>query len=193
MRPMTSAAVSAATSEHVTRAVAMLLDIPGGAVRVASTPFPLTIGGEEFLGVGALGSVSTIDEGADLQSYLMSVALSGIPRDAVAAAMAAPWYNKPATIWEVLLTEAHAVIGDPVVVFRGRMTSMQVELGQTASVQVTLQNRLIDWSRPRISRYSSEEQRRLHPGDHGLDFAAGLAGREIVWPTRQYYIDEALK
>ena len=66
--------------------------------------------------------------------------------------------------------------------FRGLMDTMQIaENGSTARVELNLENRLITLERPRIIRYTSEEQKTLFPGDLGLEFIDDIQDRTIEW------------
>lgn len=187
-RGLTSAAATAATAEIVTRTVAVDLDFPSGVVRVNGSPVAITIGGHEYLGIGGLGGISTAEESAELQAYGLSVSLTGIPRDAIALAVGEAYQNRRATVWEVLLDRATwQPIADPVVVFRGRMDQMNVRLGEVATVEVRLENRLVDWERPRIRRYTSEDQQVAHPTDRGFEFVSDTAEQEITWPAASFF------
>lgn len=112
--------------------------------------------------------------------------LSGIPRDAIATALAESYQNRPATVWLVLFDDDWAPI-DPVVIFRGRIDQMIIELGATARVTVTLSSRLLDWERPRLKRYSDEEQQRDHTGDVGLQYASAVETFDITWPNKEWF------
>jgi len=183
-RPMTTAADTAVQAEVVDRTTAVALDFASGMVRLCGAPFDITIDGETFIGVGQLGGISVVEESAELQSYGLTISLQGIPRDSIALALTQSYQGRPGIVWEVPLTAAGLAVADPIVVFRGRMDQMTVELGATAAVRVQLQNRLVDWERARIRRYTSEDQQREHPGDLGFAFVSATAEKDIIWPTR---------
>jgi hypothetical protein len=146
------------------------------------------IGGNEYLGVGALGGISEVEESAELRAYGLTLTLAGIPRDSVALAMTQNYQNRRATVWEVVLDRATLLpVADPVVVFRGRMDTMTPELGEDAKVTLRLENRLADWERPRIRRYTDEDQQLRFPGDKGFEFVSATAEREIVWPASSFF------
>jgi hypothetical protein len=186
-RNLTTAAAAAATAEVVDRTLAVELLFDGGAVRLNGSLVPITIGGQEFAGVGTLGGISEIAESADLQSHGITLRLSGIPRDSVALVMAEPCQGRRCTVWEVWLDKATgAVIGDPAIVFRGRMDTMQARLGETATVEVTAEDRLTDMDRPNLARYTDEDQRRLFPGDAFFAFVPATVEAEVVWPAASW-------
>lgn len=186
-RGLTTAAAAAAQSEIVARTVAVDLDFPSGMVRINGSPASIFIGGVEYIGVGGLGGISTAEESAELQAYGITVSLSGIPRDAVALALGQAYQGRRATVWEVLLNrDTWQPIADPVIVFRGRMDQMNVTMGQTATVEVRLENRLVDWERPKIRRYTTEDQRLTAPTDRGFEFVSDTVERDVVWPAGSF-------
>lgn len=186
-RGMTTAAILAVTAEAAFRTVAVELLFDGGPVRLTGSPLNVRIDDSDFLGVGAMGKISTAEEASDLQSYSMTLVLSGIPRDSIALALTEPYQGRSATVWDVPMTADFVPVLDPVIIFRGRMDQMQIDLGDSASVTVTLLNRLADWERARVLRYSDVEQQRAFAGDLGMQFAAAMETKEISWPAAGWF------
>ena len=177
---------AAVQQEVVTRTTAVELLFASGSVRLNGGFIPLTIGGEAFEAVGLLGTITVVGEVAELQSAGITVTLAGVPRDAVAIAMAEPYQGRAATVWEVLLDGDNGSIIEAVVIFRGRMDQMNIRLGETATVEVTLEDRLTDMDRPALRRYTREDQQRQYPGDRGFDFVPAVVERDIIWPSRSF-------
>jgi hypothetical protein len=184
---MTTAAILAVTAEAAFRTVAIELLFDSAPVRLTGSPLNVRIEDADFLGIGAMGKISVAEEAGDLQSYSMTFVLSGIPRDAVALAFTEPFQGRPATVWDVPMTSDFVPVLDPVIIFRGRMDQMQIDLGETAGVTVTILNRLADWERPRVLRYSDVEQQRAFVGDLGMQFAAAMENKEISWPAAGWF------
>ena len=187
-REITTAVASAVAAEQVARTVAVELDFPSGISRWNASPASIPIGDHLFLGVGQLGTISVTEESAELRAYGLTLQLSGIPRDVVALGLLRGFQGRPGTVWEVPLNRTtFTPIDRPVVIFRGRMDTLDVQLGDTATVTVTLENRLADWDRPRIRRYTDEDQQAAHPGDTGFRFVPATTEKEIVWPGREFF------
>jgi len=184
-RSMTTAAALAAASSQTTMAIAVRLDFLSGFVRVNSTPYSMTIGGEEFIGVGHLGSISGLDETTDLEAAGVTLQLSGVQSAFLYNALAEVYQGRDARIYLVFLTEAHAIIADPVLIYRGRMDTMDISLADQGVITVNVENRLADWQRARVSRYTDAEQQRIHPGDLGLQYVAQLAYKPLPWGVIQ--------
>lgn len=180
-RPL-APAVLHAVGASVARLVWLVrLDYPSGVVTACSAPFPLVWGGETYFGVGSLGSVGAADEGAELQSYSLQITLAGVKPEYVAAALGEAYQGRDARVYVAMLDADHAVIGDPVLVFRGRMDTQDIELGTEATITVTIVSRLVDWDRPRISRYTNEDQQSRFPGDRAFEFVNSLVDATIYW------------
>jgi hypothetical protein len=67
-------------------------------------------------------------------------------------------------------------------VFSGYMDTMDIqESGDTCTIQLAVENRLIELERPRIRRLTNEDQQSRFPGDLGLEFVEAIQEREIYW------------
>ncbi len=180
-RDLDSLTEAASIAEVVRPVLFAKLDFASGIVRVTSAPFDVTVGGEVYLGVGTLGAISAVPEGAELQGYAVQLTLSGIPSEMIVLALADAYQGRSAEIFLGLLTEAHGLDGAPFLLFKGRMDTIDVELGQTATLTLTVQNRLADWERPRLRRYTAEDQALDFDTDLGFEFAAQMAEKTIYW------------
>lgn len=177
-----SPAMEAASAAAIARPVlAAELDFSGGVVRVCSCPYTVTIDGEAFLGVGTFGSVSPVEEGSELQSYGIALELSGIPPELISTALGEHYQGRPCQIYLALLDEAHQVIASPVILWSGRIDTMDVDLGDSATITVSAENRLVDWERPRTRRYTNEDQRAEYPDDKGFEFVPQMQQKQLVW------------
>lgn len=185
-RGIGTAGLAAVQDEVVTRTTAVELLCASGPLRFNGSLETLVIAGNSFAGVGLLGGISTVSEAADLQSAGITVTLAGVPRDAVAIAMTEAYQGRAATVWEVLLDSDTGLMIEAVVIFRGRMDQMNIRLGETATVEVSLEDRLTDMDRPALRRYTREDQQRQFPGDQGFDFVPAVVERDIIWPSRSF-------
>jgi hypothetical protein len=186
-RGITTAAATAIAAETVGRCIAMDFDFPSAVIRLAAAPFDIIIGGETYLGLGQLVSVSGVQEAVELRSYGLTAQLSGIPRDAVALALTEAYRNRPAQLWEVVFDPATwQPVADPILMFRGRMDQMLVEVGGTCTVSVQLESRLRDWERAAGVLATHEEQQLRHAGDDFFAFVSDTAQRNIIWPAASF-------
>lgn len=179
LTPTVAAAVAAA---NVPLLLFAELAFDAGALRVTNAGYDQTWNGHTWTGVGQLGSIDAVQEGADLQAYGIRLALSGIPPDYVAAALGEHYQGRPCKVWLAFLDPAsYAVLADPVLVFSGRMDTMDVDMGSTATITVSAESRLIDLERARVRRFNHEDQQIDYPGDKGFEFVALMVERELLW------------
>lgn len=180
-RVMTTAADAALQSQNVPMLVFVLMDFPSGFVRVNNSSVNIPWGGEEWLGVGRLGTIDQIEEAATLESRGMKFRISGVPQANVANALGQQYQGRDCKVWLAPLTADYVVISDPILTFWGRMDTMDIELGETATITVSAESRLADWDRARIRRYTHEDQQLDYPGDMGFEFVPLMAEKELRW------------
>ena len=191
-REITSAAQGASQAEVARPALLAELDFPSGFVRVNSTDRSIFFDSQgasplnEFLGVGRLGSVSTVGETSSLQARGVELALSGIPSAHISAAFESA-QGRPGRIWIGFLDDSYALIVEPVLVFSGLIDNSSIDIGETATVTVTVESRLIAWERAKIRRYTNEDQQQRFSGesptitDKFLEFVNQTVDKEILW------------
>jgi hypothetical protein len=55
------------------------------------------------------------------------------------------------------------------------------EDGQSATITINVENVLIDLQRPRVRKYTTEEQLARYPNDKSLEMVASLQEKDIAW------------
>jgi hypothetical protein len=55
------------------------------------------------------------------------------------------------------------------------------EQGDNCTIDLTAESRLIDLERPRLRRWTSEDQKALDPDDKGFEFVNSLQEATIKW------------
>lgn len=157
------------------------LDFQGGPVRAHSGVGDFEWNGNTFTGVGTLGKVSEIEEGKEMQAYGLQLQLSGIPSELLSISLNGGYRGRSASLWVAFLDDNHQLINDPVGPFSGTMNTMDGELGETATITLSVESRLVDWERPRIRRYNDGDQQAVYPGDLGLEFVPQMVEKELIW------------
>jgi hypothetical protein len=181
-RDLAAEVQAAAEAMHVAPYLLVHLDYESGAVRVASTPFNITFAGNEYLGVGRLGSISAIQEGPEMKSYGISLQLSGIPLDYMEEMRAERFQDRACRVWVGFLDpQSHQPIATPVQMFGGRMDVVTFEIGQTITATLTAESRLVDWERPRLRRYTYQDQKRAFSDDESMEYVQRTSDMEFVW------------
>jgi hypothetical protein len=155
-----------------------------------------------WVGTGSLLQIDTIEETSEIAAKGATVTLSGVPSEVLSLALSEPYQGRQAKIYfgtfsrGVLLQEDAAYIllqdGSKIVledrktelteIFAGYMDQMNIEENTEAStIQLTIENKLIDLERPRTARFTSAYQKSIYPNDLGLDFVEDLQTKELYW------------
>ena len=176
---------TAALGEGVVRlAVLAYADFPSGPVRIWSGIGTLYADGHEWAGVGGLLSIEDVTETVDSAQSGMAVKLSGMPSALFTSVTLGDYQNRRASVMLAVFDPAGDLIGSLVYLFRGLMDSDAVrDDGSEVSVTMTLESALSDQLRPRVYRYTHEDQQTLYPDeeDKGLEFVAALQSLQLNW------------
>ena len=157
------------------------LEFDDGDFLVWSGRGDLVFNSQTYTGVGDLGKISEIEEGIEQRPFGIALEISGIDPSNISLALSEELQNRKAQVWLGFFNSSYVLITSPVLLFKGRMDTMNIKLGKTATIVVTAESRLIDWSRPRIRRYTNADQNERFPGDKGFEFISDTTEKEIVW------------
>jgi len=170
-------------------------------------------GGNTYTGAGQFLTVSNITETADLRAAGATITLSGLPQEVVALALQQPYQgricrikfgmvnaNRNRTITEdgIAITledtgDVDSSEGDPVVMidlFVGYMDQMNIsENPEEASISLSVENKLVDLQRAKVTRYTSEYQKKKYRDafpsasdeDRAFDFINELQNKPLNW------------
>lgn len=180
-RDLTSAARIAAGEMHVRPVTLVHLALDSDPVYVNSSDRNLTYGGNSYIGVGMLGAISAIQESSSLQASGIRLAMSGIPSSYVTMVLGQEYQGRNVTIYQGFLNDLYALVADPILQWTGLIDQMGITLGDTATVTLTAENKLIRWETPNVRRYTDADQQERFPGDLGLQFVAQTVEKEILW------------
>jgi hypothetical protein len=127
-------------------------------------------------------SIGEIAESSELQANGLTVSLSGITDPLLAKARDEDYQGRELKVLLGAMDASNGVITSPVVIFSGFMDTMVInDSSETATIQIAVENRLIEFERTRVRRYTAEDQKIDYPNDKGLEFVAEMAEKEIVW------------
>lgn len=163
----------------LTAFMAIELEFDSGTVRLWNGYGDLSYGGNSFLGSGDLMNISAIEEAAEIGAKGATMMLSGISSTILSYALTENYQYRIANIY-VGTIDGGTVSAYKV--FSGRMDVMTIsENGDSCNISITAESRLIDLERPRIRRWTSEDQKSLYAGDKGFDYVNGIQQAEIKW------------
>ena len=165
----------------------------------------LTIDGITYVGTGQFLAVSEMEETAEIAAKGAVITLSGIPSELLSLAISTPYQGRLCKILfgainankqylkqengDFVLTEAGGRIditdGDntPAInLFTGYIDKMDIDEGpETSTIAMSIESRLIDLERPRIFRFSDQNQKTRYPTDRGLEFVEDLQDKQFSW------------
>lgn len=168
---------------HIPLLIFAEMEFDSGTLRLHSGAqgSEITWNSSTWLGAGGLGKISPVLENSELEVYDLQMSLTGIDPTLIATALSEDYFGRPARIWLAVLDDQYTIQGDPIGPFAGLMDTMDGELGEVGTITMTIKNRLADWQRPKIRRYTNEDQQAEYPGDLGMEFVAQMVEKELVW------------
>jgi len=154
-------------------------------VRLWSGYGTITVGSVTYQGIGTLGTISPVEETTDLSARGINFQLSGVPTAYVSIALTENYQGKECSVLFGALDPTGAIVASPITIFAGRMDVMSInDDGQNATIIMSAENKLVDFRRPRETRYTHEEQQNLYPVspfDLGLEFVTAIQEKQIYW------------
>jgi hypothetical protein len=180
-RAVTTTAANALAASQVRGVVFVEMDFPGGFLRLNNSAQSIAWNGYTWLGIGRLGSIDAVGEGMTLEARSLKFTITGIDSANIATALGQQYQGRACKVWLAPLDEGYAVLPDPVLIFGGRMDTMDVEIGSTATITVSAESRLADWDRPRVRRYNSADQAITDAGDKGFEFVPQMVEKSLRW------------
>jgi hypothetical protein len=158
--------------------------------------------GTEWVGLGTLLNISTIEETTEMSVKGASITLTGIPSEVLSLALSQPYQGRVCNIYfgvfslgftlqensafilledgsKIALQETQTGFNN---IFSGYMDQMNIAEGaDTSTIEVLVENKLVDLERARVARFTSGYQKSIYPNDLGLDFVEDLQDRNISW------------
>lgn len=142
----------------------------------------LTYQGFDWFGTGNLLQIDTIEETSEIAAKGATITLSGVPSEVLDLALTEPYQGREARVLFGVHLDGQQDTSSMTEIFAGYMDQMNIDEGEGGStIQLTVENKLIDLERPRTARFTSAYQKSLYPNDKGLDFVEDLQTRELVW------------
>lgn len=157
------------------------LDFRDGMVRVHTGTGQIVIDGQTYEGVGNFGSVGAIKESDNSSGPMtLDLVLSGLDSDIVNDALVDRCRGRPARVM-IMVSDAE---GNQAVdiIFSGRMDAAKFSYGlEDSSITIPVIDRMSEWSRRNIQRWTDENHQLRHPGDRFFFAVAQLSEWPLYW------------
>lgn len=143
----------------------------------------LTIGTTDYLGVGDLLNMSTIEETQDLGASGLTLELTGINGTTLLnKALIEDYQGNSVTLKLGALDDNNSLISDPVTMFAGFMDVLTIqEGGDIATISLKVENKLIKLNKAKVRRYTDQDQKADHSSDDGFAYVTNIAEKDIIW------------
>lgn len=182
-RGFPSDVLTALSSQHVALVTFAKLEFPSGTSYVHNSIGTYTWGGQDWMGVGDLGEISQLQEGAEVSPYKITLTLSGLDAAISGAALNEDYYLQPVTVYLGVLDSDDMLIADPTVVWVGAMDQMTVSVGASDgdAIQLTAESELARFDKASNMKYTDSQLQNEHSGSLGFEFMADIEGAKIRW------------
>lgn len=158
--------------------------------------------GTEWVGLGTLLNISAIEETSEMAVKGATLTLTGVPSEVLSLALSQPYQGRVCNIYfgtfskgsilqesgsYILLQDGSTINLETTSqgfneIFSGYMDQMNISEGpDTSTIELMVENKLIDLERARVARFTSGYQKSVYPGDLGLDFVEDLQDKDISW------------
>jgi hypothetical protein len=160
---------------------AIELNFDSGSLRLWTGVGTLTYEGQDYVGTGTLLAISSIEETSEIAVRGATLTLSGVPSEVISLALTSPYQGRVCNIYFGTKDKTLNTVS-LTSVFSGYMDQMNISEGpDTSTIELQVENKLIDLERARVARFTSSYQKSIYPQDLGLDFVESLQDKDIVW------------
>lgn len=181
-RGLAAGMVTEVTADQLHPALLVKAEFDSGDLRLWSGVGSITYNGEVYTGAGSLLSISEMTEVTNVEAQGAVFQLTGIDAALLSLALTEPYQGRAITCFFACLDTSYALVADPIPLFKGRMDVLQLdESGDTATMSMQVENKLIDLKSTKVRRYTPEDQKQQYPDDLGLDYVSSLQEMEITW------------
>jgi hypothetical protein len=167
----------------------------------------LVYNGHTYYGTGNMLDISSVEETTQMAVKGASLTLSGVPSEVISLALSEPYQGRTCNIYFGLFQRGFILDEDSTQtsqiyilqqdggriyleenktslteIFTGYMDQMNIQEGpESSTIELNVENRLIDLERPRVGRFTSEYQKSIYPEDKGFDFVESLQTQQLHW------------
>lgn len=182
-RGLSASVISALESSTVRLVTFAELDFASGTLYVHDGIGTYTWGGNDWLGVGDFGGISTVEEGSEVSPYSLNLTLSGLDAGLVSTALTENYFMRDVNIYLGLLDDNDDLIDTPTQIWAGFMDVMSLTAGASSgdSITLTAESELSKFDRSANLRYTDTMLRKRDANDKFFEFLKDIEGVKISW------------
>jgi len=141
-----------------------------------------TIDGNTYTGTGTLLDISAVEETTEIAVRGATLTLTAVPSDVISLALSEPYQGRVCNMYFGVVSGS--TYSNLTEIFSGYMDEMNIDEGaEFSTIELKVENKLIDLERARVARYTSQYQKSIYPNDRGFDFVEDIQLKEILWGT----------
>lgn len=169
----------------------VLFDFTSVPMRVWTGAGKITAGGFDWYGLGALGSISGLEQAVNGEAPETTFILTGINSEIVSKVREEFSDEAKDRLIKVLIQfhnedddKPLTLFDQPFAIWAGRMQvpNFEIQGPTTRKITVSAESLFSLRSRPVFSQYTDTDQKARFAGDRGMEFVAGLVNKTVTWP-----------
>ncbi len=186
MKTLTTDTLAQLRGPHVVAAVLVRMDL-SETLRLNTSNWDLEWEGSVWRGTAGLGSVEAIQQNpGDIRELLFE--LPGVQSNDIALALREDVRGRPVYIYTAFFDNESYQIIETSLEWAGVLSTMTLaDSGESAKISVSAEPTGVSFLRQNVHMYTDADQKRMWPGDRGLEFLVDQAEKSIVWPAASFH------
>ncbi len=179
---LTSGTSDELSAQQVNLAFFVEIEFSSGVINLWSGIGDISWDTKTWTGAGNLLMITPARETTGVTATGLTISLTGVDPAFISLALIEARQNKPVSCWFGFLDSSGVVIVDPYKFFTGLFNYIVINEGEkSAIITVTAENDLIKLQKPRIRRYTDQDQQAEFDGDLGFKHISALQEWNGYW------------
>jgi hypothetical protein len=180
MRTLNASTLSALQGDNLNLATLIQLDFDT-TIRLTDWARSISYGGNTYASSVHLIEYGEFSESSDLRINSVNLKLSAVEQTYVSLFLNSHYIDTRARIWRAVLNSSDAIIGDPILVYDGRISGYTITDNDSDSViDVDIASHWKDFELINGRKTNNNVQQLHFAGDLGFEFAA-VTQKDIKW------------
>lgn len=153
----------------------------------------ITFDGKTWLGLGSLGSIENVEESSRLSSPKIKLSLSGVLQEHIGSALYEKTFNREVSLWLLYLDEDSLSQNidtpdeDPILIFRGMMSSPEVVSGiGSSTVRIIAEDFRARLGFKNKKRFTFQDHQEIASGDLFYEFLPQMQDHKFVFNGKDH-------
>jgi hypothetical protein len=190
MKSISASATTALESPSLGFAQLVAMEFSGSPIYLNSTAFDLPSAGTTYLAAQGLGRISPItDQPGQINGVELSLSGTSTAMISLALDSADIVQGTPLTIRNAIVSTSTFKVLDAPILWSGYLDTMSIQAdGETRTISVTAESRMVDLMRGSPWYYTDADQRIVNANDASFSFVLDQIDKPVIWPARAYYL-----